>query len=84
MDTLKKKGNKYLNLLLQRKKKEVLRKYTELWNGTKSQIRKIDNKPDEYGKDFMKTKFNSLDNLSLNKISNLHNLTIAFMYSKLA
>ena len=30
-------------------------------------IDKIDNKPSEYGKDFMKIKFNSDDNLPLNK-----------------
>ena len=29
----------------------------------------------KYGKDFMKTKFNSDDNLPLNKKLNLHNIT---------
>ena len=37
---------------------------------------KIYNKLGEYGKDFMKIKFNSDDNLSLNKTLNLHNITI--------
>ena len=57
-------------------KKEVLPKYTELWNGIKNLIEKINDKPGVYGKDFMKIKFNSDDNLSLNKIIKLHNLTI--------
>ena len=33
-------------------------------------------KKGEYGKDFMKIKFNSDDNLSLNKLLKLHLLTI--------
>ena len=33
-------------------------------------------KPDEYGKDSMKIKFNSDDNLPLNKTLKLHNMTI--------
>ena len=77
MDTLKKKmENKYLLLASTDKNKEVLTKYTELWDGIKNLIDKINDKPGEYGKDFMKIKFNSDDNLSLNKILRLHNLTI--------
>ena len=34
-------------------------------------------KKGEYGKDFMKIKFNSDDNLPLNKKLKLHNMTIA-------
>ena len=34
------------------------------------------NKPSKYGKDFVKIKFNSGDNLPLNKILKLHNLAI--------
>ena len=36
----------------------------------------MNNKPDEYGKDFMKIKFNSDDNLPLNKVLKLHSLTV--------
>ena len=39
-------------------------------------IKKIDNKPSKYGKDFVKIKFNSDDNLHLNKLLKLHMLTI--------
>ena len=50
----------------------------ELWDGIKSQIKTIDNKPSEYGKDSMKIKFNSDDKLPLNKLLKLCNLTIIF------
>ena len=51
-------------------------KYTELWDVIKSSIEKINNKSGEYGKDFMKIKFNSNDSLPLNKTLKLHNMTI--------
>ena len=39
-------------------------------------IEKVNDKPGQYGKDFMKIKFNTDDNLPLNKTLRLHNLTI--------
>ena len=69
--------NKYLVSSSTDKKKEVLTKYTELWDGIKSLIKTIDNKPGEYRKNFIKIKFNSNDNLALNKILKRHNLAIA-------
>ena len=39
-------------------------------------IENRNNKPGEYWKDFMKIKFNSDDNLPLNKILKIHNMTI--------
>ena len=39
-------------------------------------VEKINGRPGEYEKDFMRTKFNSNDNLPLNKILKLHNLTV--------
>ena len=74
MDTLKKKLNKYLTLDFTDKNKEMLKKYTEIQDGIKNSIEKLNNKLSEYGKDFMKTKFNSGDNLQLNKILKLHNM----------
>ena len=71
-----KNGNKYLNFASTNKNKEVLKKYTELCNGVKKLIGKIDDKPGECGKDYMKIKFNSDDKFSLNKILKLHMLTI--------
>ena len=53
-----KDGNKYLNFAFTESNKEVLKKYTELWDGIKNFMEKIDNKSGEYGKDYMKMKFN--------------------------
>ena len=69
-------GSKYLTFASIDKNKEVLTKYMELWNKIKIMIKTIDKKPGEYGKHFIKIKFDSDDNLPLNKILNLHNLTI--------
>ena len=41
--------NKYLTLVFTDKNKEVLRRYTELWDGIKNFIEKINNKSGEYG-----------------------------------
>ena len=63
---IEKKGrSKYLNFAFRDKNKEVLEKYAELWNGIKKLIEKIDNKSGQYGKDYMKIKFNSDDYLPL-------------------
>ena len=68
-----KNGNKDLTLVPTDKNKEVLIKYTEFWD----KIKKINGgEAGEYGKDFMKIRFESNDNLPLNKISKLHNSTI--------
>ena len=69
-------GNKYLTLVSTDKNKEVLTKYTELWDEIKNSIKKINNKLFEYGKDFIKIKFDSDDSLLLNKTIKLHNMTI--------
>ena len=63
-----KSGNKYLVFASTDKNKEVLTKYTGLWNGIKKLIERMNDKPNKFGKDFMKIKFNSDDTLSLNKI----------------
>ena len=63
-----KKGSKYLFSLAD-SNSEVFEKYAEIWNGIKDQIKKINNgKLGEYEKDYMKIKFNSDDDLPLNKI----------------
>ena len=72
-----KEGSKYLNISLTDSNSEVLKKYTEIWSGIKDQIKKINNgKLGEYGKDYMKIKFSSDDDLSLNKILMFRILTI--------
>ena len=70
-------GNKYLNIALTDSNTEVLKKYAEVWSGIKDQIEKInDGQFGEYGKDYMKIKFNSDNNLPLSKIVKFCVLTI--------
>ena len=71
-----KNRNKCLNVASTDKNKNELEKYTEFWDGIKTFIERVNDKPGECRKDFMKIKFNSDDNLSLNKILKLHNLTV--------
>ena len=71
-------GNKYLTFASTEKNKKVLEKYTKLWDKIKYHIQIINaGKSGEYVKDYMKIKFNSDDNLPLNKMMKLHMLTIA-------
>ena len=59
------------------KNKKVLKMYTELWDGIKNAIETINgSKEGEYGKNFMKIKFDPDDNLPLNKTLKLHNMAI--------
>ena len=58
------------------KNKDVLKYYAELWDNIKNIIKKRNNKPGEYGKDFMKMKLNSDNNLPLNKMLKIHNITM--------
>ena len=68
---------KYLVFDFTDENEEVLKKYTDFWDGIKNKIEKInDSKKGEYGKDFMKIKFNTDDNLPLNKPLKLQLLTI--------
>ena len=75
-------GNKYLvfdstELHSTGENKEVLEKYTELCDGIKSEIETINGgRKGEYGKDFMKVRFNTDDNFPLNKPLKLHLLII--------
>ena len=73
-------GNKYFIFDSTDKNKDVLEKYTKLWDGIKYQIKTINGgKEGEYGKYFMKIRFKS-DNLPLNKTLKLHTLTITVRY----
>ena len=72
-----KQASKYLNISLTDSNSEVLKKYAEIWSGIKYQIKKINNgKLGEYGKGYMKIKFNSDDDLQLNKMLKFRILTI--------
>ena len=70
-------GNKYLVFVSTDENKEVLKKYRELWDGIKNEIETITGgKKGKYGKEFMKTKFDTDDNLPLNKPLKLRLLAI--------
>ena len=70
-------GSKYLNFTLTDSNSKVLKKYAEIWSGIKDKIEQINgNKLGEYGKDYMKIKFNSDDDLPLNKQRKFMSLTI--------
>ena len=67
MDTLK----KVMKIIFTStdKNKEALENYTELWDEIRYQIKMIrDKEPIEYGRDFMRIKFESDDDLPLGKI----------------
>ena len=64
-------GSKYLNIALTENNNEVLKKYIEVWS------EKINNGlVGEYGKDYMKIKFDSDYNLLLNTVLKFRILTI--------
>ena len=75
---LKKKiENKYLVLDDIDKNKEVLKKYEEVWEGSKKEIEIINSgKKIKYEKDLKKIRFESNDDLPLNKPIKLRLLTI--------
>ena len=52
-------GNKYLCFSSTDKNKEVLEKYTKLWDGIKNLIEEISYKSGEYEKDFLEIKSDS-------------------------
>ena len=73
----KKEGSKYLNITLTDSNSKVLKKYTEIWSGIKDWIEKVNgSKSGEYGKDYMKIKFNSDGDLPLNKQLKFMSLTV--------
>ena len=70
-------GNKYLIFNSVDENKEVLKKYADVWDGIKNKIKAINgDKENDYGKDYMKIKFNSDDDLPLNKPLKFHAMTI--------
>ena len=72
-----KNGNKYLIFASTDKNKEVLEKHRKLWDEMKYLIKTINGGEEaEYEKDFMKIRFNSDDNFSLNKALKLKTLII--------
>ena len=73
----KKNGNRYLVLDDVDENKEFSKKYEEVWESVKKEIETINGcKKIEYGKDLKKIRFESNDDLPLNKSIKPHLLTI--------
>ena len=68
--------NKYLIFDSTDENKELLKKYNDVFNGIRNKIKKISGDECDYEKDYMKIKFNSDDNLPLNKPLKFHLMTI--------
>ena len=58
------------------KNKELLTKYNDVFDGIRGKIKEISSGDCNYEKDYMKIKFNSDDDLPLNKPLKFHNMTI--------
>ena len=71
-----KNGNKYLSFDSMDENKELPKKYSGVWGGIKNKIEAVSSRECDYKKDFMKIKFNSDDNLPLNKPLKFHMMTI--------
>ena len=80
-----KNGNKYLSFDSVDENKEVLKKYGDVQDGIKNKT-KVENgdKENDYGKDYFEIKFNSDDDLPLNKLLKPHliNITIRCVFSE--
>ena len=68
--------NKYLIFDSTDENKELLKKYNDVWNGIKNKIEEVSSGECDYEKDYMKIKFNSDDDLPLNKPLKFHSMTI--------
>ena len=68
--------NKYLVFNSTDENKELLKKYSDVFNGIINKIKKISGDECDYEKDYMKIKFNSDNDLPLNKLLKFHNVTI--------
>ena len=69
--------NKYLIFDSTDENKEPLKKYQDLWSEIKNKIEAASSGECDYEKDYMKIKFNSDDDLPLNKPLKFHMVTIS-------
>ena len=56
--------------------KEIIKRYKELWSKIRDLIRSITKDSDDYDEKRMKIKFNSDDNLSLDKMIEIYSMII--------
>ena len=70
--------NKYLVF----ENKELLKKYNDVFNAIRDKIKEINSNEFDYEKDYMKIKFNSDDDLLLNKPLKFHTITIRSVFKE--
>ena len=68
--------NKYLVFDSTDENKELLKKYNDVWNGVRDKIKEASSDECDYEKDYIKIKFNSDNNLPLNKPIKVHLMAI--------
>ena len=68
--------NEYLILLSTNESKEKIEKYEELWSKIRDLIRLMTRNSDDYDEKYMKIKFNSDDELTLNKTIEIPSMII--------
>ena len=72
--------NKYLIFNSTDENKELLKNYNDVFNGMRNKIKEINNNECDYEKDYLKIKFNSDDDLPINKSLRFRNLTITIRH----
>ena len=72
--------NKYLIFDPIDENKELLKMYSDVFNGIRDKTKKINSDKCNYEKDYIKIKFNSDDSLPLNKPLNFINMIITIRY----
>ena len=73
---VEKDSNRYVISDSAKENKALLKRYNDVFDRLIDKIRKIDDDWLEYTKDYTKIKFNSDDNLALNKQLKLHQMTV--------
>ena len=68
--------NKYLVFNSTDENKELLKKYSDFFNGIINKIKKLSGDECDYGKDYIKIKFNSDGDLPLKEQLKFHNMVI--------
>ena len=66
----------YLTVVPINESKEKIRKYEELWSKIRDLIWSIIKNSDDYDEEYMKVKFNSNDDLPINKMIEIHKVAI--------
>ena len=68
--------NKYLIFDSTDENNGATKKYNDVWNGIKNKIEEVSSGECDYEKEYMKIKFNSDDNMPLNKPLKFHSMTV--------